>query len=79
MTIAFVCLCAHTAELYSYSLYSARSQPRLISPRLKAGVLRRIRIIRSPYTTLNVALSFFNTARQSRIASHPILLVAPSV
>jgi hypothetical protein len=44
MTIAFVCLCAHSAELYSYSLYSVRSQPRLISPRLKAGVLRRIRI-----------------------------------
>jgi hypothetical protein len=42
MPIAFVRLDAHRARLYSYSLYSARSQPFLISPRLKAGVLRNL-------------------------------------
>ena len=43
MAIAFIGLCAHSTVLYSYSLYSARSKPFLISPRLKAGVLRNIR------------------------------------
>jgi hypothetical protein len=42
MTIAFIGLWAHRIGLYSYSLYSERSKPFLVAPRLKAGVLRNI-------------------------------------